>query len=76
MFKPQTKDKRLIGELKQKNHGLEEEVVRLKAKIAYLENPYPYELSLKMQEQQLAAQRKMDEEKSRLNYIYGMGRRY
>ncbi len=76
MHKPQTKDKRLIDELKQKNHELEEEIVKLKAKISYLENPFPYELSAMYQRQQFEAQKKMDEEKSRLNYIYGLQRRY
>lgn len=75
MHKPQTKDKRLIDELSQKNSELEEEIVKLKAKIAYLENPFPYELEVLLQQQQFAAQKKMDEEISRLNHIYGL-RRY
>ena len=54
---------------------LKEENAKLKAKISYLENPFPYELSVSLQRQQLAAQKKMDEEKSRLDYIYGLRER-
>ena len=75
MFKRQTKDKQLIDELKQKNDELEKEIVRLKAKISYLENPRPYELALLYQRQQVEAQKKMDEERCRFNHIHELERR-